>query len=460
MMASLAGAVTDTYEYDAFGNMLAKTGATPNAYLYRGERYDADLKLYYLRARWYNPVTGRFMTRDPYSGSAYDPASLHRYNYARSNPSNFLDPSGRATLGEYALSFTNQAAKNVAVGAVGLSVACMIRADAGILYLVGEFSHDNQTVIDAKADFTNCLASITVEQLTEATLLGWGFGVVFEELGGMLREFLQGAEPEPLLSDCCFAAGTPVHTDHGAVPIERIRVGDKVWSLNRTTGKQELKTVTALTAQHRDRLIELRIEGEAAPLRPSLDHPFWVRRASAGHEAWIEAGAMLVGDLVLDRGGNWHKVLAVKPLEGLQTVYNFEVDGDHDYYVGKSGLLVHNALCDLATRVRQLQNELDPYAQSRRTTAGMETLGGPRVLAGGGTDLSAAQQALLQDGETAAALNDAHAETTLLNHAVENGQLPTLMESSRPFCDDCTEMLQQSGAQIGPNGQTAIWSLQ
>jgi RHS repeat-associated protein len=204
MLASLAATVTDTYEYDAFGNMLAKTGVTPNAYLYRGERYDADLKLYYLRARWYNPVTGRFMTRDPYSGSAYDPASLHRYNYARSNPANFLDPSGRATLGEYGLMFTNQVAKNVAVGAVGLSVNCMIRADAGILYLVGEFSHDNQTVIDAKADFTNCMASITVEQLTEATLFAWGTGVVLEELGGMLQEFLQGgrgagAEATPTL---------------------------------------------------------------------------------------------------------------------------------------------------------------------------------------------------------------------------------------------------------------------
>jgi hypothetical protein len=140
------------------------------------------------------------MTRDPYSGSAYDPASLHRYNYARSNPANFLDPSGRATLGEYALEFTNQAAKNVAVGAVGLSVNCMIRADAGILYLVGEFSHDNQTVIDAKADFTNCLASVTVEQLTEASLLSWGFGVVFDELGGMLPEALQGFFPR-LLSE-------------------------------------------------------------------------------------------------------------------------------------------------------------------------------------------------------------------------------------------------------------------
>jgi RHS repeat-associated protein len=95
MLTSAAGAVTDTYEYDAFGNLISRSGTTPNAYLYRGERYDSDLGLYYLRARWYNPVTGRFMTRDPYQGSIYDPASLHRYNYARANPVNFVDPSGR-----------------------------------------------------------------------------------------------------------------------------------------------------------------------------------------------------------------------------------------------------------------------------------------------------------------------------------------------------------------------------
>jgi YD repeat-containing protein len=59
MLTSSAGAVTDTYEYDAFGNLIAHSGATPNAYLYRGERYDTELGLYYLRARWYNPVTGR-----------------------------------------------------------------------------------------------------------------------------------------------------------------------------------------------------------------------------------------------------------------------------------------------------------------------------------------------------------------------------------------------------------------
>jgi RHS repeat-associated protein len=75
MLTNAAGAVTDTYQYDAFGNLIASAGSTPNVYLYRGERYDADLGPYYLRARWYNPVSGRFMTRDPYQGSIYDPAS-------------------------------------------------------------------------------------------------------------------------------------------------------------------------------------------------------------------------------------------------------------------------------------------------------------------------------------------------------------------------------------------------
>jgi uncharacterized protein RhaS with RHS repeats len=60
---SLCSAVTDTYDYDAFGNKINSTGTTPNNFLYRGEMYDSDLGLYYLRARYYNPLTGRFMGR-------------------------------------------------------------------------------------------------------------------------------------------------------------------------------------------------------------------------------------------------------------------------------------------------------------------------------------------------------------------------------------------------------------
>ena len=96
-MTNLAGAVTDSYNYDAFGNLLNPAGATtPNNYRYRGEQYDTDLGLYYLRARYYNPATGRFLSRDPEVGRSIGSSSLHKYLYAGSDPVDELDPTGRA----------------------------------------------------------------------------------------------------------------------------------------------------------------------------------------------------------------------------------------------------------------------------------------------------------------------------------------------------------------------------
>jgi RHS repeat-associated protein len=95
-LTNSAGVVTDTYSYDAFGNLLSQTGTTPNNYLYRGEQFDPDLGLYYLRARYYNPLTGRFLSRDPLNGLPDDPASLHKYLYGDDDPVGLADPWGRA----------------------------------------------------------------------------------------------------------------------------------------------------------------------------------------------------------------------------------------------------------------------------------------------------------------------------------------------------------------------------
>ena len=107
-LTSSAGAVTDEYEYDAFGNSFTKVGTTPNNYLYRGEQYDPDLGLYYLRARYYNALTGRFMSRDPKEYKPFksknrpiDPMKLHRYLYADGDPVNRIDPRGREAFFEY-----------------------------------------------------------------------------------------------------------------------------------------------------------------------------------------------------------------------------------------------------------------------------------------------------------------------------------------------------------------------
>ncbi|HLY41162.1 MAG TPA: RHS repeat-associated core domain-containing protein, partial [Terracidiphilus sp.] len=107
-LTNSVGAITDTYEYDAFGNHWTVSGTTPNEMLYRGEQFDSDLGLYYLRARYYNPLTGRFLSRDPDDheligpdGYPADPKSLRKYLYAGGDPINAKDPTGRGEIFDY-----------------------------------------------------------------------------------------------------------------------------------------------------------------------------------------------------------------------------------------------------------------------------------------------------------------------------------------------------------------------
>ncbi len=89
------GAVTDTYDYDAFGNLIHSTGTTPNNYLFAGEQFDPDLNLYYNRARYLNTSTGRFWSMDTYEGNDQDPLSLDKYVYVEADPVDSVDPTGR-----------------------------------------------------------------------------------------------------------------------------------------------------------------------------------------------------------------------------------------------------------------------------------------------------------------------------------------------------------------------------
>lgn len=87
-------AVSDTYFYEAFGNVITNTGSTLNNYRFTGEQHDPNLGFYYLRARYLNTGSGRFVSRDSFAGNQEDPASLHRYGYVANNPANMIDPSG------------------------------------------------------------------------------------------------------------------------------------------------------------------------------------------------------------------------------------------------------------------------------------------------------------------------------------------------------------------------------
>lgn len=106
-LAGSGGAVTDTYTFDAYGAQIASTGTTSNPYLYSGERFDQNIGLYHLRARYYNPLSGRFGTMDSHQGDIFDPATLHKYTYAQADPVNRVDPSGLADLFEYSFQIRN-----------------------------------------------------------------------------------------------------------------------------------------------------------------------------------------------------------------------------------------------------------------------------------------------------------------------------------------------------------------
>jgi RHS repeat-associated protein len=94
-LSDAAGVVTDAYDFDAFGETQASTGGTVNAYLYTGQQSEQGMGLYYLRARYYEPNTGRFLSRDPVTGSIFDPPAFHPYTYSRNDPMNRWDPHGK-----------------------------------------------------------------------------------------------------------------------------------------------------------------------------------------------------------------------------------------------------------------------------------------------------------------------------------------------------------------------------
>jgi RHS repeat-associated protein len=101
LMTGDNGAVVVEYDYDAYGNLTRKVGDADNNYLFAGEQFDDAVDGYYLRARYYDPNTGRFVSTDPFEGFNNQPITLHDYLYAGVNPVNAIDPSGEVAIIEY-----------------------------------------------------------------------------------------------------------------------------------------------------------------------------------------------------------------------------------------------------------------------------------------------------------------------------------------------------------------------
>lgn len=136
LLTNSAGAVVSTTEYGPYGNVTASTGTQP-VLGYDGQFTDRrGSGLIYLRARWYDPKTGQFMSTDPMRRVTSEP-----YGYAAGNPLAFADPSGMSLLGDiggaigsaatWAYEHPGQVVEGVAAG------VCVVASDGVCLGAVG-----------------------------------------------------------------------------------------------------------------------------------------------------------------------------------------------------------------------------------------------------------------------------------------------------------------------------------
>ena len=139
-------------------------------------------------------------------------------------------------------------------------------------------------------------------------------------------------------SSYCFVAGTAVLTACGYVAIEDIAAGDMVYAWDEETGTVGIKEVVETYINETPELIHVFVGGEEIITTPS--HPFY-----SPVKGWTDAVHLRAGDILVTVNGELVVVEKIQHeiLESPITVYNFQVEGYHTYYVSGIDILVHNS---------------------------------------------------------------------------------------------------------------------
>jgi Pretoxin HINT domain len=136
----------------------------------------------------------------------------------------------------------------------------------------------------------------------------------------------------------CFVASTLIWVSDTLKAIETIKVGDFVYAFDTLKNKLLQRKVAKAYKREVDKLIIIGAGKQA--IYTTLEHPFYIRNH------WVKAQDLLIGDTLTTLNNKLSTISTISKVDTLVNVYNFTVEQDHDYFVGKDGVLVHNGNCD------------------------------------------------------------------------------------------------------------------
>jgi len=355
-VVNATGTVLDHIVYDSFGNIVTETNAANgDRFKYAGREYDASTGLYYYRARYNDPTSGRFISQDPSGFSAGD-ANLYRYT--GNSPTNATDPTG---LDESAPTPAGAFWSSLWQGQINLWIG-MYKFGHDLLTMPIDYAANIWGTYNPYFQWSNLsyYASSTEQALQEGAsasalqaelyknLVSFGYYGYMQAwsrynqtgdptewqqysgslLAGTLLAYAAAKGAMAAEADNCFAAGTPILTPTGSKAIEQLRAGD--WILAAPEEDSEAcpaaRQVEATFSNHAP-LLKLRIGGQT--IRTTTGHPLWVRG-----RGWTPANQLIPGDNLRTHDGRWVVVDSVKDEQEEARVYNVRVSDYHTYFVG------------------------------------------------------------------------------------------------------------------------------
>ena len=346
-----------------FGETMLEqqTGVYDNPYKFNAKELDSETGLYYYGARYYNPRVSTWYGVDPlavyspvmetefygdgqHNGGVFYLGNLNPYIYTYQNPIVYIDPNGKQTKGNQTslkekmamglakvLIAVDNVSRQAAPYTMGARVMNNGKASDKFLGNIDFFIFDQSMIWDPLVAIHAPQGEIKMASKIEEKIV--------PRIGTNYSGIVKGMKA---FESFCFVKGTLISTQNGLMPIEDVKVGDKVWSYNELKHVNELKDVITLFTNKTSEIIEINARGIKIECTPN--HPFYI------NEQWIDAKKIKEGDYLFLKDGSKLKVTSIKLHVRNEEVYNFEVRDNHNYFVSSLAILVHNN-CDFIKKL-------------------------------------------------------------------------------------------------------------